>query len=218
MDDLWIGFIVIDEEFVVEIFAEGPLEKLQEFVLFCLEGFLEVFSPDVFDLVVEVLGIVFADIEADLVGEAVVVSGDEVFEEVSEFLGLREGEVALGELHVVTGFLVFLLEVLDDDLDKFSFELVVEDELVGNLIEVVDEVAGGRVVGVEDLADDIDSLSLNGDSERLSEFSSLDGLLEHFFDDGFVELFDGATFLIFGVLTGFDIFVDGFRNEAFNVV
>lgn len=203
---------------MVEIFAEGPLEKLKEFVLFCLEGFLEVFSPDVFDLVVEVLGVVFADIEADLVGEAVVVGGDEVFEEVSEFLGLREGEVALGELHVVTGFLVFLLEVLDDDLDKFSFELVVEDELVGNLIEVVDEVAGGRVVGVEDLADDIDSLSLDGDSERLSEFSSLDGLQEHFFDDGLVELFDGATFLIFGVLTGFDILVDGFRNEAFNVV
>lgn len=108
LDNLWVGLIVIDEEFMVEIFTEGSLEELEELSFLGLEVFLEVFTPDFFYLLEEELGIVFTDIEADLIGENMIILGNKIFEEISERLGLIKSEEALTQLDVIFWLLVFL--------------------------------------------------------------------------------------------------------------
>lgn len=108
LDNLWVRLIVIDEEFMVEIFTEGSLEELEELTFLGLEVFLEVFTPDFFYLLEEELGIIFTDIEADLIGENMVILGNKIFEEISERLGLVESEEALTQLDVIFWLLVFL--------------------------------------------------------------------------------------------------------------
>lgn len=109
LDNLWVRLIVIDKEFMVEIFTEGSLKELEELSFLGLEVFLEVFTPDFFDLLEEELGIVFTDIEADLIGENMIILGNKIFEEISERLGLVKSEEALTQLDVIFWLLVFLL-------------------------------------------------------------------------------------------------------------